>query len=145
MKFLILINFLFFLCCCAFAHEAKINNINVICHCVNDCDRAKKCEWIYGEFLSMEKNIQNNFLQEDVVKVLAQQNLSFVEIVDSGGYGCFSTFGSVGKNFVRVDVELEKKKNIFVDAAKVSDLKDLPSLESRKNVKAEGLCTFVDY
>lgn len=110
--------------------------IDTLCHCVNDCDRKQKCEWIWSEYAFM--SIDDN-LEDEGRAILKRQKLSLLEMVDSGDFGCFTSFGLYKGRFIRTDVEITKSEVTKILQEKVSSI---PSLKDRKKSDSDDLCLF---
>ncbi|WP_044616717.1 hypothetical protein [Gynuella sunshinyii] len=134
-KIVFLSSFFWAVCCFGRGEE----EIVIQCHCVDDCDRSSKCDWIWNEYQLLRSD--PNSSHDSLKGVLAEQRVAHFEVVDLGTYGCFTSFGEYEGHYLRIDVGLK-----FIDKSVVKssivEIKKLPSFNEREATSEDDLCLF---
>lgn len=112
--------------------------VDVICHCVNECERATKCEGAYASYIGLIKSGSNS-VPKNENDFLLSHKLSSLEFVDWGSSQCGTVYGVVGEETYRYDFELQGNNIAKSSLSKVSSI---PTLNERKAAKSEDLCLF---
>jgi len=118
-----------------FSHAEEID---IICHCVNDCVRETKCDGAFQDYTLLAKSGSEN-VSEAENEFLKSHKLSSLEFVDWGVSLCGTVYGVVGNEFFRYDFELSNHK---VAKSVITKVSSLPTLNQRKAANSEDLCLF---
>jgi len=110
--------------------------IDILCHCVTDCNRSAKCEWLFDNYLGLTSD------SEDEVHNLFRQEILLIEIVDAGRYGCFTIFGIFNDNNIRTDVGFYLENQEYDDLI-ISEVDHIPTYNSRSKMDSDDLCIFM--
>ena len=114
------------------------DDIDFVCHCVNDCARETKCDGAFESYLKLVKSGSNE-LQSRENEFLKSHELASLEFVDLGTSYCGTVFGMHNTVGYRMDFEFVGNKLVKSAFTKVPSL---PTVVERKVAKSDDLCLF---
>jgi hypothetical protein len=114
------------------------DEVEVICHCVNDCVRSEKCDLAYEKYLELRESGSQHIPKEENL-FIKNHELVLLEVVDWGTNQCASVFGKNESKFYRYDFEVKGDR---VGKSQLIEVNSMPTTTERMESKSEALCLF---